>query len=454
MDTIDYRLLLINNILNGKITISKLKQLKYPLEVSNNNLSKMPLLKGIPITDLFKVLSKDSRILPLIESKGTFGLPFLACEQQCFSDQNNNYFSIKIIYFDKTKSEFTPENIDINKVKKYINKYLLLPLNEQDKFLVKKKITQLNTPVTENELMLYLQLDSNLSSNVEVKICFLLQKLVIDRKTPHINMPIICFRSYLSQLFDHIPKVNRVNYYNSRYYDIANIMLSEWCQYGNLRSFINSFIDKFQKDSLWWKVLFFQILYTLSTIHFYYPGFKHNDLHLKNFLVSKIEKTGGNFLYRIKFDGNKRYTNFKIPNIGFQVRLWDFDWSSIKNQFYNSKLKEYSNISNQFNDMFNIFYRIYCTYNNDSFIKKKIIYNFFNLILHNFPNFKYLEDNNLFCNNIKKTARWSVTNLKEYTVPIEILKLSCKNDGTIFNDFKISESELKKESFIEIYTSN
>ena len=453
MNTTDYRISLINNILTGKITISKLKELKYPLQVSNVNISKMPLLKGIPITDIFRFLSKDSRIVPLIESKGSFGLPFMACDQPCFSDQNNNLFSIKIIYFDKTKSEFVPENIDISKVKKYINKYLSLPLNQKEKFLVKKKITQFNLPVTENEVMLYLQLDSNLSSNVEIKICFLLQKLVLDRKTPHINMPIIAFRSYLSELFNHIPKINRVNYYNSSFYDIANIMLSEWCEYGNLKTFIKTFIDKINKHPFWWKVLFFQILYTLSTIQFYYPGFKHNDLHLKNFLVAKIE-IGGSFLYRIKFEGHKRYTNFKIPNIGFQIRIWDFDWSSIKDQFYNSKLKEYSEISNQFNDMFNIFYRIYCTYNNDSFDRKKKTFKLFNLILHNYPDYKYLKDHDLFCTNIKQKTRWSVRNLKEFTKPIEILKLSSNNDDTIFNDLKISESQLKKESFIEVYTSN
>ena len=198
-------------------------------------------------------------------------------------------------------------------------------------------------------------------------------------------------------------------------------------------------------------VLIFQILYTLSTISYYFPGFKHNDLHLKNFLVAKFTAKG-NLLYKIKFKNHKKYTFYKIPNLGFQIRLWDFDWSSIKDEIYNPKLKNYSNISNNFNDMFHIFYRIYCSNSLSSLIKTKFD-NFFEFIFINYPNYKDNKESNVFCYNIKEKYIWSLSNLKQFITPEELLLLNSKNHQ-IFEEFKITESESEKYNFIEEYTCN
>lgn len=449
MGSINERLRLINQILDGKIEISHNSNIKYPIVFNNNNLSLSPLIANNTLDDIFIYLSENNQILPLNNKKGTFGFPFLACSNDCLSN-NNYYFSIKIIYFDKTKNEFKKENIDNNLVFKYLSKYLSLSPKEKEKYLLKNKKINISPPYTDNDLMLYFQLNPNISSNIEINVIFKLKELVTNRRTPHINLPIISFRSYLSKLFKN-HSVNQNPYFNIAHYDLCNVLLSEWCEYGDLKNFINNFSSSLDNNYIFWSVLFFQIIYTLSTINYYFPGFKHNDLHLKNFLVAKYNRKG-NLLYKIKFKNHKRYTFFMIPNLGFQIRLWDFDWASIKDENYNPKLKTFSNNSNNFNDMFYSFYEIYCTNISKSSIKSKFD-KFFELLFTNYPSFNYLKDQNLFCNNIKEKHRWSLSNLKEYVTPQEILRLNSLNNQ-IFEEFKINHSDIKKNNFIEEYTCN
>ena len=118
MSTIKERLNKIKLITNGKIKISQ-KKIKYPLKVSKKNLSETPLLDSNNIPeDFFEYLFKHNQIVSLFDKKGTYGLPFKACQKDC-KKANNQYFSIKIMFFSKIKNELKFKTItDLKRIVK------------------------------------------------------------------------------------------------------------------------------------------------------------------------------------------------------------------------------------------------------------------------------------------------------------------------------------------------
>ena len=104
----------------------------------------------------------------------------------------------------------------------------------------------------------------------------------------------------------------------------SEVLISEWANGGTLDSYCN-YINKKDMDenekTMIYKVLLFQILFTLAIICEKYPNFRHNDLHLENILISTWEKSDNYYLY------NYNGTYYKIPDVGFQIKFWDYDWS-------------------------------------------------------------------------------------------------------------------------------
>ena len=76
-------------------------------------------------------------------------------------------------------------------------------------------------------------------------------------------------------------------------------------------------------------ILLFQLFYTMVTVQYYLPNFRHNDLKTNNILISRFPKIEGSY-YKYTIFG----MDFYIPNIGIRLKLWDFDFSvcdTIKN---------------------------------------------------------------------------------------------------------------------------
>jgi len=84
-----------------------------------------------------------------------------------------------------------------------------------------------------------------------------------------------------------------------------------------------------------WRTIFFQILSVLSIIHAKYPSFRHNDMKANNILIHNIDidDTNKKYLYKIN------QQQYIVPNIGFQIKLWDFDFACIPNIVDNSKVE-------------------------------------------------------------------------------------------------------------------
>lgn len=74
------------------------------------------------------------------------------------------------------------------------------------------------------------------------------------------------------------------------------------------------------------EILLFHIVYTLAAIQDKYPSFRHNDLHLENILIARVNYLGNEEEYfRFKYKGKI----FNVPNIGFMAKLIDFGRSTI-----------------------------------------------------------------------------------------------------------------------------
>jgi serine/threonine protein kinase len=199
--------------------------------------------------------------------------------------------------------------------------------------------------------------------NTELLMIKLLSYFVINKQTPHIVLPITTFNTSIKP-FLSLTKSNIVNnkkfeqfiekYEKGEYYQNVSILVSEWANGGDLLDYIRKNYKKFKiKD---WRTIFFQFLSVLAIIQDKYPGFRHNDLKANNLLVQAIEIPESNkkHLYRIN---NQTYV---VPNIGFQIKLWDFDFACIKGIVDNSKVDadwtKKINISSEQNRYYDVHY--------------------------------------------------------------------------------------------------
>lgn len=181
--------------------------------------------------------------------------------------------------------------------------------------------------------------------NVEVEILKLLNVMLYAGASPHIPY-------YMG---DFICK-DIIKKYRYRY------IMSEMAD-GNLSNYIDSEKKTGVDRELIWKVFFFQILSTLATIQLIYPNFRHNDLHPMNILYFK-RRPGGYYKYHV---GGVEYF---VPNTGFQLAIWDFDFASISGLIDNVKVFGYLNQGiypgkNFYHDMHKLFNSMLTVYGSD-----------------------------------------------------------------------------------------
>ena len=121
-------------------------------------------------------------------------------------------------------------------------------------------------------------------------------------------------------------------YRKGDYYEEASILISEWANNGDLLDYVrNNYQTMTTKD---WRVLFFQIISVLAVIHKKYPTFRHNDLKANNILLQKINIDNKYNKFKYKINGRE----YVIPNIGLQIKIWDFDFACIPGIVDNKKV--------------------------------------------------------------------------------------------------------------------
>jgi hypothetical protein len=179
--------------------------------------------------------------------------------------------------------------------------------------------------------------------NAELMILKVLSKFVKKNQTPHIVLPITTFYTSI-KTFTCLDKDDIVSnkkyeqfikrYKKGDYYPNVSILISEWANAGDLLDYLKKNYDKFGLRE--WRVIIFQILSVLAIIQNKYPSFRHNDMKANNILLHKISKTPSekSNKYRYKINGQK----YVVPNIGYQIKLWDFDFACIPGFIENTKV--------------------------------------------------------------------------------------------------------------------
>lgn len=188
-----------------------------------------------------------------------------------------------------------------------------------------------------------------------VRVDFVLNKdlmyLVTNRITPHINRVYsqnFCKLSHLKKLIKAFKFSSTVepDFFKGKYIAVTYMEL------GKLD--LMSYLRKTDVTSEELMAILFQLAYTLASIQFHRPGFKHNDLKANNILVYDNETKEGYNVYKIG------PTSFYIPRKYPIIKIIDFDFSStdeISNPKSSGMFKQY-NITSEHNGLYDWFYFI------------------------------------------------------------------------------------------------
>ena len=188
--------------------------------------------------------------------------------------------------------------------------------------------------------------------NAELLMIRTLSYFVVKKHTPHIILPYLTFNSSI-QPFVSLIEDGKISsrqhkyaefvekYKNDDFRNEVSILISEWANGGDLLDFLRKkFQEKKHKNEyilpvMFWKVIFFQILSVLAVIQHKFKSFRHNDLKANNILLEKIESTGRSELSQ--YVVVKKI--YRVPKIGFRIKLWDFDFACIPGQVDNAKVE-------------------------------------------------------------------------------------------------------------------
>ena len=175
--------------------------------------------------------------------------------------------------------------------------------------------------------------------NVDILTLEMLENIVLSQKTPHLVLPYGCFHSPIEPFIDLKIPSNKKKYveFKNKYkkncfHKYVSVLISEWATLGDLHEFVK------KKNGLLttteWKVIFFHLIFTLAVIQDIYPAFRHNDLKCNNVLIQDISH---NYITNIRYKINEKHV-YSVPNTGFQVKIWDFDFTTIEGIIDNIKV--------------------------------------------------------------------------------------------------------------------
>lgn len=286
--------------------------------------------------------------------------------------------------------------------------------------------------------------DPKRPENVESHMIHTLSYFVLNHETPHIMLPIMSFMCDITDLLDNYrnPKLDLLmKMKKDEVMNKAVVLLTEWANGGDLHAYIKKNMEKWfdsDQDEEIFSVILFQLIFTLLVIYEKYPKFRHNDLKVDNILVTEI-RSGGYHLYHID---NKYY---KLPNVGIQIKLWDFDFSCIKGFINNTKIKDMEEYGIRY--MKNQYYDIHCFLN---FLK---IYTIGQKNYHMIPDtiqdflVRYIPVQYRGSENSPYVYWGRVVPNYEHTTPLKILRNETKK--YLFKQFVISKEEMNNTEFIE-----
>lgn len=110
--------------------------------------------------------------------------------------------------------------------------------------------------------------------------------------------------------------------------EYSNILVCEYFPEQDIDIWVYNNEDVITEDH--WKSIIFQVIYSLTILQDKYK-FMHNDLHPGNILIDKVTPD---------IDINYKFydKSYKVKNLGYIAKLWDFEFSNIfKEEYFNYK---------------------------------------------------------------------------------------------------------------------
>lgn len=181
---------------------------------------------------------------------------------------------------------------------------------------------------------------------VNIKISRLLGKLVLNKGIYHLNLYIRALYTDISVFITELEKFTCLGVPFFKKYDqyVKNILV---CFYEPSYLTLLSYINQYTITLLHWKVIIFQILFTLASIHREYPSFKHNELTTVNIMCETTVKQINKYQFKDKI--------FLIKNPGIFIKITNFYSSSIdgfvENMFVNEEWTSINKTKNKYFDI-------------------------------------------------------------------------------------------------------
>lgn len=288
--------------------------------------------------------------------------------------------------------------------------------------------------------------------NAELMMIRLLSYFVVKKQSPHIVLPIATFNTDIKPFVNLIESsivseenkkyrefVNR--YKKGDYYPTVSILVSEWANKGDLLDYLRKNYKTF--TPLHWKVIFFQLISVLAVIQSKYPSFRHNDLKANNVLLHKVVRKKNSYSYKVC--GQK----YKIPSVGFQIKIWDFDFACVPGIVDNTKVSAEWTSRINVNPVQNRYYDMHYFFN--TLIKKGFFPQFMTdkTIPQEAKDFikrivppKYQKGD-----YVSEKGRILID--KEYLIPKDIIK----NDP-YFKEYRVDDNNISKQSKINKSENN
>lgn len=264
---------------------------------------------------------------------------------------------IKIPLIDNNKDNKQDIEIYNNYKTDILNtRFKITSFNNDTKQIILKRYSD-NYPVS-IKVNFYKYNDTKINSldteiNNDSLLSYLLSELVLNKQTIHLLLPIINFDILFTDI-EHIIKTDdcyekiKLALNNNEFSNICCLQIRE--QFFKIM-ILEEYISKNQCSH---KGLIFQIVHTLAVLQTNYPGFRHNNLLLKN-IVIYVKKENNEYTVYNNFN-KKSNEKFYVPNLGFDIKITNFENTIIPNVYGKFNIK---NPNIKFADQPNSYYDIY-----------------------------------------------------------------------------------------------
>lgn len=179
-----------------------------------------------------------------------------------------------------------------------------------------------STPYSYNILFSLYSKGSNHHNNMSrgeihsIKILYLLSEVCHYSQVRHISLPVMNFDIPFNNLEDSIK-------YKLLGDSDDTVLVQIIDGFSETYTFLN-YYNKYGLTEEEWKILIYQILYTIIKITKKYPGFRHNNLDIRNILIQREETLQDNFkIYNFNTEV------FKFDEMKFITKIFDFRKSTI-----------------------------------------------------------------------------------------------------------------------------